>query len=805
MTGIDPMDRDRFPLDPWALHERLDPPAAPDAVGATLFALANGHLGVRGDGPDSRGLGQGSFVNGFHETAWIDHPEPAYGLAQVQQWLVGLPDLAEFVVTLDGRELTEAWASRLSDRRSLDFRTGLSQRWTVWGLPDRSRLEVEQTRLVSLTRRDLAAFRCAVRPLDRPLALSLDARWQDQAGDQPPAQDQTGGSDQGTADPRRGQAAQGGDLERVEVWRQREAELRAYRCPNSGLRLVVGRRRLVGHPAGPAAESVAGPIPPESVAGPVPVGASLALVDLVSYQTDQMPPEGVEPGGLRVIGTPTGGWDDLVEAGAAALAQAAGAGWTGLVQEQAAWLADFWRRGAVEIEAGPGSDGLVQAVHWALFQLAQATAWAQGHGVGAKGLSGSGYCGHYFWDSEIYLAPFLTYTDPARARALLEFRHAMLPAARRRARLMDQAGALFPWRTIDGEEASAYFPAGTAQYHIDADIAFATAQYVAVSGDRDFLAGPGVDLLVETARLWDSLGHWGADGLFHLHQVTGPDEYSALVDDNFFTNTMAAFNLQAAADALAWLRAERPSDHAAAVDRLAVGEDEPARWRRAGRGMSLAWEAERGVHPQDAAFLNRPPWEVDRLGPLRRPLLLHHHPLVIYRHQVLKQADVVLALLLRSNQFSWAQKRADFDFYDALTTGDSTLSAAIQAIVAAEVGRGATALDHFHDLVWTDLADQHGNTRDGVHIAAAAGVWAVLVQGFGGLRDSGQRPSLDPRLPAGWRRLAFRLRLSGQTVAVDLTPGRLRLSLVEGDGLELVVQGQPVWVGPQAAAMIDLP
>jgi alpha,alpha-trehalose phosphorylase len=791
------MDRTRFPIDPWALRERLDPPAAPDAVGATLFALANGHIGVRGDGPDGRGLGQGSFVNGFHETAWIDHPEPAYGLAQVQQWLPGVPDLAQFVVTVDGRELTEAWAERRSDRRSLDFRTGLSQRRTVWSLPDQSRLEVVQTRLVSLSRRDLAVFRCVVRPLDRPLQLRLDARWQDQTDDLSTTEereDHTSGPDQGTADPRRGQVAQGGDLVWVETWRRGETELRAYRCSNSGLRLVVGRRRQVSGPDGPAAESAA---------GPVPVGASLSLVDLVTYQTDQTPPLGVEPGGLRVVGTPDGGWEPLVESGSAALEQAAQAGWEVLVQEQAAWLDDFWRRSEVEIDAGPDSDGLIQAVHWALFQLAQATAWAQGHGVGAKGLSGSGYCGHYFWDSEIYLAPFLTYTDPARARALLEFRHAMLPAARRRARRMDQAGALFPWRTIDGEEASAYFPAGTAQYHIDADIAFATAQYVAVSGDRDFLAGPGVDLLVETARLWDSLGHWGADGLFHLHQVTGPDEYSALVDDNFFTNTLAAFNLTEAAAALTRLGQERPLDHAAAVARLAVSEDEPERWRRAGQGMSLAWDAERGVHPQDAAFCDRPLWDVARLGPWRRPLLLHHHPLVIYRHRVLKQADVVLALLLRSNQFSLERKRADFDYYDALTTGDSTLSGAIQAIVAAEVGHGRAALDHFHELVWTDLADRPGNTRDGVHIAAAAGVWAVLTQGFGGLRDSGQRPSLDPRLPEGWRRLAFRLRLAGQTVSVVLTPGQLQLSLIEGDGLELLVRGEPVWIAPQT--VIDRP
>jgi alpha,alpha-trehalose phosphorylase len=878
------LDRDRFPVDPWAWHERIDPETGPDLVGATLFALANGRVGVRGDGPEGRGLGQGSFVNGFHETAWISHPEPAHGLAQVQQWTQGVPDLAQFVVRVGGRELTDDWAERESDRRSLDFRAGWGRRQTDWRLPEQGRVEVVQTRLVSFTRPDLAVFVCRVRPGDQAVELDLAGLWQENAvppgdpvGDRAadpvddPASDRAydrtadlaihrvdnrtsdpvdhragdlasdsgydrtadpashraddrtvdsasdraiGSANDQTVDPRRGQAAESGDLIRIEDQVRAGTELRAYRCRNSGLRLVVGRRlrvELTGPPGGPA-PSAAQPSPdPDGAVGglsgpwSVPAGGSLTAYLYVTYQTDHLAPLGVEAGSLRPAGQPDRGWDDLFDAGADCLERAEASGWAVLSREQADWLADFWERSDVSFEAGPDSDRWTQAVRWSLFQLAQASARAEGHGVGAKGLSGSGYCGHYFWDAEIYLVPFLTYTDPAQARALLEFRHAMLPAARRRARVMDQAGALFPWRTIDGEEASAYFPAGTAQYHIDADIAFAAAQYIAVSGDQAFQAGPGVDLLVETARMWASLGHWGDDGCFHIHQVTGPDEYSALVDDNFFTNTMAAFNLTEADRTLARLEAERPGDHAAAVARLALGPDEPAQWRRAGQAMALLWDAAHGVHPQDAAFLSRPPWPVERLGPPSQPLLLRHHPLVIYRYQVLKQADVVLALLLRSNQFSLSQKRADFDFYDRLTTGDSTLSAAVQAIVAAEVGHGRAALEHFRATLLTDLADLHGNTRDGVHIAAAAGVWAVLTQGFGGLRDSGQRPSLDPRLPDGWSRLGFRLRLAGQTVAVALTPGRLRLDLVEGAGLELEVAGRPVRVTPGAPVEIDLP
>ena len=410
--------------------------------------------------------------------------------------------------------------------------------------------------------------------------------------------------------------------------------------------------------------------------------------------------------------------------------------------------------------------------------------------MGAKGLSGSGYSGHYFWDTEIYILPFLIYSAPARARAVLHYRYLMLPAARRRACALNLNGALFPWRTIDGEEASAYFPTGTAQYHIDADIAYAVAQYVQVTGDEDFLQAEGIDILVETARLWMSLGRYKEDGRFHIHCVTGPDEYTVLVDDNLYTNQMARFNLLAAYKAYQHLREKHPDLIGGIRERLHFDDGEADKWSSAAQAMFVPFDDQEGVHAQDAQFMQRPRWHFDQFT--ARPLLLHYHPLVIYRHKVLKQTDVVMALYLLSSWFTPEQKRADFDYYDPLTTGDSTLSAASQSILAAEVGHDQLAMQYFRRSLFTDVDDLHANTTDGIHLAACGGVWSSLVCGFGGLRDTGGTGlSIDPRLPKEWESLSYQLVVGSTRFRVIVTHDTVDLKRIAGPEITVKVQGHP--------------
>ncbi|HJY73589.1 MAG TPA: glycosyl hydrolase family 65 protein, partial [Streptosporangiaceae bacterium] len=380
--------------------------------------------------------------------------------------------------------------------------------------------------------------------------------------------------------------------------------------------------------------------------------------------------------------------------------------------------------------------------------------------------------------------PVLTYTSPEAAANALRWRHATLQPALQRAAQLGKRGAAFPWRTIAGQECSAYWPAGTAAFHINADIAVAAVRYVDATGDEEFAQGPGLDLLVHTARLWRSLGHYDGEGRFHIDGVTGPDEYSALADDNVYTNLMARRNLLAAADA-AKQYPERASE-------LGVSDAESALWRDAAQAMTVPFDQALGVHAQAAGFTGHQAWDFARTSAGQYPLMLHFPYFDLYRKQVVKQADLVLAMHLCSSAFTSEQKARNFEYYERLTVRDSSLSACTQAAIAAEVGHLDLAFDYLGEAALMDLHDLEHNTRDGVHIASLAGTWVALVSGFGGLRDTDGTFSFTPRLPEPLTRLAFSLFIRGRRLRVEVTHAVARYALADGAPIEIVHHGQPV-------------
>ena len=456
---------------------------------------------------------------------------------------------------------------------------------------------------------------------------------------------------------------------------------------------------------------------------------------------------------------------------------------------------DGARRSDVQLDGAPD---LQQAVRLNLFQLLQATARGEGFGVPAKGLTGRGYEGHYFWDTEIYVVPFLTHTSPRWAKQVLDFRCGMLCAARTRAREVGHRGALFPWRTISGEEASAWYAAGTAQYHINADIAYAIHQYNWVTGDLGSMLDQGAEVLVETARLWMDLGFFSErrDGRFCINAVTGPDEYTTVVDNNAYTNLMAKENLEVAVRVVEWLQGRDPEAYAELVRATGLTESEVDEWRRAAELMYVPRHEELGIVLQDERFLERKRWDFEGTPAESYPLLLHHHPLELYRHQVIKQTDVVLATYLVGHHFSEDEKRCTFDYYDPLTTGDSTLSACVQSVIASEVGYPTAALEYFLAACTVDLVDAHGNTADGIHIASCGGTWLALVAGFGGLRDFDGHVRFHPRLPEEWERLRFRVQVRGQLIEVDMSREETAYRLLDGRGLRIEHFGEELRLAP---------
>ncbi|QFG68062.1 glycoside hydrolase family 65 protein [Ornithinimicrobium pratense] len=775
------MDRSRFPVDPWRLVETdYDPEDL--GLTETLFSVANGYLGLRGNVEEGRDtFAHGTYVNGFHETWPIRHAEEAYGLARVGQTIVNVPDPKTLKLYVDDEPLLLSTADLEHYERSLDFRDGMLRREVVWRTSAGKRVRISSTRMVSVVQRHLAVMTFEVEMLDgeAPLVISSQVLNRQDGSDEyhvPSAAMGTG------VDPRKAEGLGHRVLDPQLHELRDDRLLMGYRCHNSRMTLALAvqhlmetdntftQRATVGQDQGKEVYRI-------DARQHVPI----RLTKIVSVHTSR--------------GVPV---PELADRCMRTLDRAELEGMDALHAEHAATWDRFWEESDVLVQ-GHRLGHVQQAVRWNLFQLGQASIRSGSHGIPAKGLTGSGYGGHYFWDTECYVLPFLIHTHPQAARNALRFRHGMLDQARTRASELSQYGALYPWRTINGEEASAYFAAGTAQYHINADVAYALMKYARATGDRKFLRNDGVDILVETARLWADLGFWQPNGdeSFHIHAVTGPDEYTTVVNDNLFTNVMAQLNLRAAVEAVRELEMADANGLARAVARLRLGKSEVDDWERAADGMHIPYDDRLGVHPQDSHFLEREVWDLDATPDERRPLLLHYHPLVIYRFQVLKQADVVLALYLAGDQFSAEQKLADFDYYDPITSGDSSLSSVVQSIVAAEVGYQDLALRYFYGALFVDLTDRHGNTADGVHVASTGGVWSALVGGFGGMRDHGGNLTFDPRLPREWDCLTWRMRWHGCRLRVRLEHDALSIAVEVGGPVTVHVRGEQVQVGTE--------
>jgi alpha,alpha-trehalose phosphorylase len=735
-----------FTIAPWSVtEERLDFNTL--AQTESVFALSNGHIGLRANLDEGEPFGlPGTYLNAFYETRPLPYAEAGYGYPEDGQTVVNVTNGKIIRLLVDDEPFDVRYGTLLGHVRRLDLRAGTLEREVHWRSPAGREVKVRSVRLVSFVQRSVAAIRYEVEPLDGETRIVVQSELV--ANEPIPMQ---------TKDPRAAAA-----LRAPLVAEEHAAdELRVtlvHRTHASGLRMAAGMHHVIDGPPGTQSRTQsADDLGRLTISAEVGSGQTLTVVKMLAY-----------------------GWSsqrslpsvrDQVDA---ALASANRTGWDGLVKEQHAYLDEFWENAEIELD---GDDELQQAVRFSLFHTLQAGARAEQRAIAAKGLTGSGYDGHVFWDTEVYVLPVLTYTAPGAVADALRWRHSTLDLAYDRARQLGLEGAAFPWRTIRGHECSAYWPAGTAAFHVGAGIAFAVARYLEVTGDEEFAREAGLELLVATARLWRSLGHHDARGAFHLDGVTGPDEYTAVVEDNVYTNLMAARNLQAAAELAAHLHDEAAE--------LGVDDEEIAQWRDAAAAVHIPYDEELRVHPQSEGFTRLKPWDFANTEPDQYPLLLHFPYFDLYRKQVVKQADLVLAIAMCGDHFTAQEKARDFEYYERLTVRDSSLSACVQAIVAAEVGHLDLAYDYFGEAALMDLGDLEHNTRDGLHIASLAGSWLALVGGFGGFREHGGEFSFDPRLPPHVERIAFRLMIRGSRLGVEIVPGEARYELLEGEPLRL--------------------
>ena len=753
-----------FPPEPWCITESgFD--TATNFLHETLFALGNGYVGLRGSheegysGPSGTSL-DGSYLNGFYESEPIVYPEAAFGLAKTNQFMLNVPN-GKGIALVFGDERVDLMAGTLSNyARQLDFRTGVLERRLEWTSPSGKQVAIRSRRLVCFAHKHVYAIEYEVTPLNFSGSLQLTSSVDGAVSNQ-----------QAGADPRVGSAVSGPALTLVAVEQEGSFAAVTQRTRNSGFTLVSA-----------IDSSVEG-------AAPAPY-----LDGQKAGQRFEVEAAARQPVRLTKFGAYFSSRDyaaeHLMERAKAALADAKREGFDALCAGQRAYLDDFWAQADVEIA---GDEALQQGIRFNQFHLLQSVGRDGKTNIAAKGVTGEGYEGHYFWDTEIYIFPFFLYSKPEIARKLLEYRYAGLAKARERARQMSHAkGALYPWRTIAGDECSAYYPAGTAQYHINADIAYSIKLYFEASGDLDYLAAALAEIVIETARIWIGIGGYDRDGRFCINEVTGPDEYTALVNNNYYTNAMAQMHLRFAADITDTLARERPADMARIAAAIDLEAGEVTEWRRADTMMALPYDSALGVHAQDDSFLSKKRWDFAGTPPENYPLLLNYHPLVIYRHQVCKQADVVLALLLLSDRFTLEDKRRDFDYYEAVTTHDSSLSSCIFSIIASEVGYHDKAYDYFMETARLDLDDTHGNTHYGVHTAAMAGTWMGVSYGFAGMRVIDGALRFAPTLPARWTHYQFKIHLRGALLQVRVDAAHAEYTLLAGESISFTHAGVPV-------------
>ena len=750
-----------YPIDEWRLVEtKFYPRLLPQME--TLFTTANGYLGIRGCHEEGAPVFQsGTFVNGFYESWPIVYAEEAYGFARKGQTIVNVADSKIINLYIDDEPFLLSKANVLEYKRALDMKSGTLDREVLWETATGKRVLIKSRRFVSFEHKHLALISYEVTVLNAAASIVISSKT---------IIDTAGQFDKSAEDDPR--VARGFEDEILAPKLKEINDKRIILChttKNSNIAIASGVDHVFEADSDWSVQGKTSDNYGKVVfSAEVESGKPVRLTKFITYYKAS--------GNNRP--------EDVKDRAERALDRAVTKGFDGLLATQQEFVGDFWARSDVRIEGDPA---VQQAIRFNLFQILQASGRVEGNGLPAKGLTGPGYEGHYFWDTEIYVLPFLIYTSPRIAKNLIRFRYSQLDKARKRAREVNQVGALYPWRTIDGDEASAYYAAGTAAYHINADIVHALRKYVEVTGDEDFLYSDGAEMLVETARLWNDLGFYSKrkGGRFCINGVTGPDEYNTVVDNNTFTNLMARENLWYAARTLKHIKQNMPDRYQALAYETGLKESEIEEWQQAADNMYLCYDERLDIHPQDDSFLDKEPWDLENTPVEKYPLLLHYHPLVIYRHQVIKQADVVLALFLLGDEFTHDEKKRNFDYYDRLTTGDSSLSACIQAIMAAELGYRDLVREYSQYALLMDLADIGNNVKDGCHIASMGGTWMVVVYGFAGLRDYDGKIRFNPVAVGQISRVTFPLTIRGSTIQIDIKKESATYSLIEGEEITI--------------------
>jgi len=771
-----------YPGDRWIIAENDFSPAN-NLLSETIFALGNGYIGIRGsfeeglEGSGCRSI-DGIYLNGFYESVPIPHAETGYGYALNTQTMLNVTNSKIIELDLEDERFSLVAGTILNYHRFLDMKTGCLVRNVVWRSPGGKEIEIEVKRLVPFAHRHLLAFEYRLKALNFSGRVNIRSSMDGDVDNHTHEEE----------DPRFSATLGGLGLSVTGIMAREEPLVMLQETKRSGLQLACAMdHRLSGVPM--VFKEVEQDQHRITVSYHLELKqeASACLEKYAAYYTSLDHPAPDLPGLASEMAV-----------------KGREIGFEALVEEQKERLDKLWDKAVIEVKGDLFQE---QGLRFNIFHLFQAAGSNGRTGIGAKGLTSEGYDGHYFWDTEIYMIPFYAALMPEEARKLLAYRYSILDHARSRARMLDHPrGALYPWRTIAGEEGSSYYPAGTAQYHINAAVAYAVNKYVEMTGDYSLMLEGGAEIVFETARLWEDLGTYipRKGHLFCYNEVTGPDEYTALVNNNFYTNLMAQWHLDYACATARRLKKDFPDHYRRLAEKIKLGEEELQAWQQAAENMFIPYDEALKIHPQDDGFLDKEVWDFTATPADRYPLLLHYHPLVIYRYQVCKQPDVILAHFLLSDRYSLKQKRRDYNYYEPITTHDSSLSPAIFGVMASELGYYKDAEYFFDITARLDLDNILQDTPFGVHMANMAGSWMNLVYGFAGMRTTNGKLSFKPYLPQSWQGYRFGIIFQNNRLAVAVEDDKAIYSLLEGDILTFRHRGQDLKISGGEKVVVSL-
>lgn len=758
-----------YPIEPWTIRETSFKKEN-NYRNETTFALSNGYIGTRGTFEENYDFGvdvglEGNFINGFYESEHIKYGEWNYGFPTESQSLLNLPNtkIIKLYVNDELFDMNEGLVEEYE--RVLHMKDGLVTRNLVWTSNSGKKIKLETRRFVSFTHKNLMEIAYKVTPLNFSgeirLVSVLDADVENHTRKTNPLVDY-------------------GPFGRRLIPTTLKADdthLYYEGCTlNSKLTMACGLSHTIK-----GAQAKVSVLKDEF---------SLRMVFDVNAEQG-------EPIVLEKYMVYTSALDMdtacLEDFTITQLEHAKSIGYDKAQSKQIEFMHEYWNGADVIIN---GDQALQQGIRFNLFHIMQSAGRDGRTGMGAKGLTGEGYEGHYFWDTEMYVLPVFVYSDPKTAKKLLDYRYHTLNEARDRARVLGHdKGALYPWRTINGTEASTYFPLGTAQYHINADVAYAFQLYVSVTGDVEYLKEKAAEVLCETARVWADVGCFAQSkgGKYCICSVTGPDEYNAIVDNNFFTNLMARENLRNAILALELLRKEEKEAYELLVHKIDLKEDEIVLWQKIVDHMYFPYDETRQIYPQDDGFMMRKPWDDSKIPVEKRKLLYeNYHPLFIFRQRMAKQADAILGMYLHSNFFTKEELKRNYDFYQEVTLHHSSLSTCIFGILACEIGYYDEAYEYFAQSARMDLDDYHNNFYAGIHAANMAGTWQAITNGFAGLRSNRGQLEFHPYIPKNWTSYQFRVTYKGNIIQVEIDHSEIKCSLIKGTIVNLSINDKDI-------------